>query len=306
MSDLNIYKFICDENDIRLDTFLSDVYPHSSRTYIQKLIKDGYVTVNDIIINKPSYKTKEEDDITLSVPEPIPLEIMPENIPLDIIYEDDDLLIVNKPKGMVVHPANGHYEHTLVNALMYHCKDSLSGINGIMRPGIVHRIDMDTSGSLIICKNDYTHQNIAEQLKVHSIKRIYRGIVTGHLKDSEGTVDIYMQRDKKDRKRMAECNSLEGKRAITHYKVLESLNSHDYAEFELETGRTHQIRLSMKILNHPLLGDYVYGSENNKYNVKGQMLHAKTIGFVHPRTNEYVEFEAPLPDEFNEVLNKLK
>lgn len=303
---MTAYKFIADEDDIRIDVFLSDVYKDASRTYIQKLIKEGNIEINSKIITKSSYKIKEDDEIILNVPDPIPLEIVPEDIPLDILYEDNDFLIVNKPKGMVVHPACGHLSETLVNALLFHCKDALSGINGIMRPGIVHRIDKDTSGSLIICKNDYAHRNIAEQLKEHSINRIYVGIVTGRLKESEGTVDVYMDRDKNDRKKMAVCDSSHGKRAITHYKVLEYFKDYTLVEFKLETGRTHQIRLAMKHLNHPLLGDYVYGSPSNKFKIEGQALHAKTIGFIHPTTNEYVEFEAPLTDEFNNLINKLK
>ena len=305
-NQLSTYKFISDDSDIRLDVFLSEVYKDASRTYIQKLIKDGFISVNDKEITKSSYQIKEDDEIILNVPDPIPLEILPQDIPLDIIFEDDDILIVNKPKGMVVHPAPGHTSDTLVNALLYHCKDCLSGINGIMRPGIVHRIDKDTSGSLIICKNDYAHRFIADQLKEHSITRIYHGIVNGHLKDSEGTVDVFMDRDKNDRKKMSVCDKLHGKHAITHYRVLESFDGYDYAEFKLETGRTHQIRVAMKYLNHPLLGDYVYGSSNNKFGIEGQVLHAKTIGFIHPSTKEYVEFEAPLNPEFEKILSKLR
>lgn len=305
-NQLSTYKFISDDSDIRLDVFLSEVYKDASRTYIQKLIKDGYISVNDKEITKSSYQIKEDDEITLNVPDPIPLEILPEDIPLDIIYEDDDILIVNKPKGVVVHPAPGHTSGTLVNALLYHCKDCLSGINGIMRPGIVHRIDKDTSGSLIICKNDYAHRFIADQLKDHSITRIYVGIVNGHLKDSTGTVDVFIDRDKKDRKKMAVCDKLHGKHAITHYRVLECFDGYDYAEFKLETGRTHQIRVAMKHLNHPLVGDYVYGQEKNKFGIEGQVLHAKTIGFIHPSTKEYVEYEAPINDEFSNLLDILR
>ncbi|MBO4784712.1 MAG: RluA family pseudouridine synthase, partial [Lachnospiraceae bacterium] len=282
MSDFTTYKFIADDNEDRIDVFLSNVYKDASRTYIQKLIKEGNISVNGKICSKPSYKLKEDDEIDLNVPDPLPLEILPEDIPLDIIYEDDDFLIVNKPKGMVVHPACGHLDGTLVNALLFHCKDELSGINGILRPGIVHRIDKDTSGSLIICKNDFAHRNIADQLKVHSIKRVYLGIINGRLKESEGTVDIYIDRDKNDRKKMGVCDSLHGKKAITHYKVLKEFDGYSLVEFTLETGRTHQIRVSMSYLNHPLLGDTVYGSPKNKFGVEGQVLHAKTIGFMHP------------------------
>lgn len=305
MSDFTTYKFIADDNEDRIDVFLSNVYKDASRTYIQKLIKEGNISVNGKICSKPSYKLKEDDEIDLNVPDPLPLEILPEDIPLDIIYEDDDFLIVNKPKGMVVHPACGHLDGTLVNALLFHCKDELSGINGILRPGIVHRIDKDTSGSLIICKNDFAHRNIAEQLKVHSIKRVYLGIINGRLKESEGTVDIYIDRDKNDRKKMGVCDSLHGKKAITHYKVLKEFDGYSLVEFTLETGRTHQIRVSMSYLNHPLLGDTVYGSPKNKFGVEGQVLHAKTIGFMHPSKNEYVEFEAPLNSEFERLLKIL-
>ena len=305
MSDFTTYKFIADDNEDRIDVFLSNVYKDASRTYIQKLIKEGNITVNGKICSKSSYKLKEDDEIDLNVPDPLPLEILPEDIPLDIIYEDDDFLIVNKPKGMVVHPACGHLDGTLVNALLFHCKDALSGINGILRPGIVHRIDKDTSGSLIICKNDFAHRNIADQLKVHSIKRVYLGIINGRLKDSEGTVDIYIDRDKNDRKKMGVCDSLHGKKAITHYKVLKEFDGYSLVEFTLETGRTHQIRVSMSYLNHPLLGDTVYGSPKNKFGVEGQVLHAKTIGFMHPTKNEYVEFDAPLNPEFERILKIL-
>ncbi len=306
MDNISTYKFIAEEDDLRLDVFLSQVYPEASRTYLQKLIKDGLIKVNDKEITKSSYKIKEEDEIVLNVPDPIPLKVLPEDIPIDIIYEDDDFMIVNKPKGMVVHPAPGHLSGTLVNAVMYHCKDDLSGINGILRPGIVHRIDKDTSGSLIICKKDSAHRFIADQLKDHSITRIYYGIVTGHLKDSEGTVDVYMNRDKNDRKKMSVCEKTRGKHAVTHYKVIESFDGYDLVEFKLETGRTHQIRVAMSYLNRPILGDYIYGAKSNKFGIEGQVLHAKTIGFIHPTTKEYVEFEAPLNSEFEALLNKLK
>lgn len=306
MSEFTTYKFIADDNEDRIDVFLSNVYKEASRTYLQKLIKEGNISVNGIQISKSSYKLKEDDEIELKVPEPLPLEILPEDIPLDIIYEDDDFLIVNKPKGMVVHPAPGHLTGTLVNAIIFHCKDKLSGINGILRPGIVHRIDKDTSGSLIICKNDSSHRFIADQLKEHSITRIYQGIVTGHLKESEGTVDVYIDRDKNDRKKMAVCDKMHGKHALTHYKVLETFDGYDLVEFKLETGRTHQIRVAMKYLNHPLLGDYTYGAANNRFGVDGQVLHAKTIGFIHPSSKKYVEFEAPLNQEFVKILDRLR
>lgn len=304
--DYTELKFISDSDEIRIDQYLKSVSDSLSRTYIQKLIKDGCVSINGKVISKASINVSEEDEIVLNLPNPLPLEIKPQDIPLDIIYEDDDFLIVNKPKGMVVHPAPGHLEDTMVNALLFHCKESLSGINGIMRPGIVHRIDMDTTGSIIVCKNDLSHNKIAAQLKEHSINRIYVGIVQGIIKESQGTVDMYIARDKNDRKKMGITDSLHGKRAITHYRVLEQFKDYSFVEFKLETGRTHQIRLAMNSIHHPLLGDYVYGTDKNKFKVKGQLLHAKTIGFIHPGTNEYVEYSAELPEEFINVLNNLR
>lgn len=304
--DYTELKFISDSDEIRIDQYLKSVSDSLSRTYIQKLIKDGCVSINGKVISKASINVSEEDEIVLNLPNPLPLEIKPQDIPLDIIYEDDDFLIVNKPKGMVVHPAPGHLEDTMVNALLFHCKESLSGINGIMRPGIVHRIDMDTTGSIIVCKNDLSHNKIAAQLKEHSINRIYVGIVQGIIKESQGTVDMYIARDKNDRKKMGITDSLHGKRAITHYRVLEQFKDYSFVEFKLETGRTHQIRLAMNSIHHPLLGDYVYGTDKNKFKVKGQLLHAQTIGFIHPGTNEYVEYSAELPEEFINVLNNLR
>lgn len=306
MAEYTEYKIISDNDEDRLDLFLAKIYPDNSRTYLQKLIKDGLVSVNKTIVKKPSYSVKEDDELLIRMPVPVPLEINAEDIPLNIIHEDDDILIVNKPKGMVVHPAPGHLSGTLVNAVMFHCGSTLSGINGILRPGIVHRIDMDTTGSLIICKNDYAHNYIAEQLKVHSINRIYVGIVQGKLSNLEGTVDIYLNRDKNDRKKMAVCKEFEGKRAITHYKVLEEYKDCSLVKFKLETGRTHQIRVSMSYLNHPLVGDYVYGSATNRFGIKGQVLHAKTIGFIHPTTKEYVEYNAEYSEEFNKLTERLR
>lgn len=306
MEDYIEYKFISDNYEERLDLYLAKVYPDASRTYLQKLIKDELVTVNNITVKKPALSLNEEDEVILKVPTPIPLEITAENIPLNIIYEDDDYIIVNKPKGMVVHPAPGHMNGTLVNAIMYHCGNSLSGINGILRPGIVHRIDMDTTGSLIICKNDSAHSIIADQLKEHSINREYIGIVNGKLKNSEGKIDIYLNRDKNDRKKMSVCKEFEGKHAVTHYKVIEEYKDCSLVKFKLETGRTHQIRVSMSYLNHPLLGDYVYGPANNRFGIKGQVLHARTIGFKHPTTGEYVEYNAEYPIELTNLIEKLR
>ena len=290
----------------RLDVYLCDRMEDLSRSFLQRICKDGLVFVNGKEQKKCGYSLKEGDEIIITIPAAITPDIKAENIPLDILYEDDDLLIVNKPKGMVVHPAAGHYSGTLVNAVMYHCKDSLSGINGILRPGIVHRIDRDTSGSLIICKNDISHVRIAEQLKEHTAKRIYKGIVTGHLKEKNGTVNQPVGRDKGDRKKMSvQAVAGTGKEAVTHYEVLRELNGYDHAAFRLETGRTHQIRVHMAYLHHPLLGDAVYGAGNDKFHTEGQVLHAETIGFIHPRTNEYMEFNAPLPEYFQRLLEKL-
>lgn len=292
----------------RLDKYLSIVFADtgasSSRSFFQKLIKEGHVLVNDVP-QKSNYRLKAEDLISVDIPDAVETPILPENIPLDILYEDDDLLVVNKPKGMVVHPSAGHYTGTLVNAVMYHCKDSLSGINGEIRPGIVHRIDMDTTGSLIVCKNDDSHVFIAEQIKEHSVDRRYRGIVCGHVKDDEGIIDAPIGRHPIERKKMA-INEKNGKNAITHYKVLERFERYTYMEFKLETGRTHQIRVHMASIGHPLLGDTLYSSGKSPYKLQGQTLHAMTIGFVHPSTKEYMEVSAPLPDYFEKLLKHLR
>jgi len=289
----------------RLDKFLSIIYPDTSRSFFQKLIKENGVLVNDKA-EKASYHMSFEDVVTIHFPDAVETTIEPENIPLDILYEDDDLLIVNKPKGMVVHPSAGHFSGTLVNAIMYHCKDSLSGINGEIRPGIVHRIDMDTTGSLIVCKNDNSHVNIAEQIKVHSVNRIYEGIVYGNVKEDEGTIEGAIGRHPIERKKMA-INEKNGKPAITHYKVLERFGNYTYMQFKLETGRTHQIRVHMSSIGHPLLGDSLYSSGKSPFkNLCGQTLHAKTIGFVHPSTGNYMEFQAPLPEYFEKLLSQLK
>ena len=287
----------------RIDKFLSEQCEELSRSYIQKLLKSGEVFVGQKSV-KPSYKVTEGDMISFEVPEAVELEVLPENIPLDIVYEDHDVILVNKPKGMVVHPAAGHYTGTLVNALMYHCKDDLSGINGVLRPGIVHRIDMDTTGILIVCKNDLAHNSIAEQLKEHSITRRYQAIVHGALKEEEGTIDAPVGRHPQDRKKMC-INHQNGKHAVTHYRVLNRFKNFTHIECRLETGRTHQIRVHMASLNHPLLGDAVYGPAKCPYKLQGQTLHAGVLGFIHPRTGEYMEFAAPLPDYFQKLLNTL-
>ena len=292
--------FIVDENDnIRIDKYLNDLLPDLSRSFIQKLLKNGNILVNNAPI-KPNYKVKLNDTINIDIPEPIKANIEAENLDLSIIYEDDDVLIVDKPKNMVVHPAPGHYTGTLVNGLMYHCKDNLSNINGVLRPGIVHRIDKDTTGCLIVCKNDVSHNFIANQLFEHSINRIYVGIVCGNLPDEEGVIDAPMGRDIRDRKKMSINES--GKRAITHYKVLKRFKNYNYVEFKLETGRTHQIRVHMASINHPLLGDEIYNKTKTKFNLQGQCLHAKTIGFIQKKKKKYVEFESEIPEYFKHLL----
>ena len=287
----------------RIDQCLAASFSDCSRSFLQKLLKDGKVSINGKT-QKASSKVAAGDAVLVLLPEPEELNVDPENIPLDILYEDDDLLVVNKPKGMVVHPAPGNYTGTLVNAIMYHCKDRLSGINGVMRPGIVHRIDMDTTGSLLVCKNDTAHQILAEQLKEHSIKRIYHAIVHGNIKEDSGTVNAPIGRHPIDRKKMS-INEKNGRNAVTHYRVLERFGEYTYIACELETGRTHQIRVHMASIKHPLLGDDVYGPKKSKYTLEGQCLHAKVLGFVHPRTGEYMEFEVPLPEYFEKLLNKL-
>ena len=293
-----------EQSGVRIDKFLSESLPDLSRSYIQKLIKEGHVTANDKII-KSNYKTSADDFVQITVPELTEPDIIAQDIPLDILYEDEDLLIVNKPKGMVVHPSAGHYCDTLVNALMYYCKESLSGINGIMRPGIVHRIDMDTTGSLLVCKNDFTHNHIATQLKEHSITRIYHAIVHGVIKEDEGTINAPIGRHPIERKKMS-VNYQNGKEAITHYKVIKRFKNYTYIACQLETGRTHQIRVHMASIHHPLLGDQVYGPNKSPYKLQGQTLHAKTIGIVHPRTEKYLEIDAPLPEYFSQLLKKIE
>lgn len=288
----------------RIDKALSVLVDSVSRSFVQKLIREGAVFVGEKPV-KANYRLRIDDVVCFELPENEEPDILPEDIPLSILYEDEDILVVDKPKGMVVHPAAGHYSGTLVNAVMYHCGNSLSGINGVMRPGIVHRIDRDTTGSLVICKNDMAHRALAEQFKVHSITRKYRAICMGVLKEDRGTIHKPLARDPKDRKRMAVTTEGNGKDAVTHYRVLERFKNHTYIECELETGRTHQIRVHMASIGHPLLGDEVYGSGKNAYHLEGQTLHAWKLGFLHPRTQEYVEFDAPLPEYFQKLLQIL-
>lgn len=305
MEKTDIFRFQIEPEygDIRIDKCMSLLMDSLSRSYIQKLIKDGKVSVNGMAV-KANYKVQTDDEVVFLLPQAVEPDILPENIPLDILYEDDDLLFVNKPKGMVVHPAAGHYSGTLVNAVMYHCAGKLSGINGVMRPGIVHRIDMDTTGVLVICKNDTAHNLVAAQLKEHSITRKYRAICFGILKEDEGTVCAPIGRSMNDRKKMAVCEK-NGKHAVTHYRVLKRLNGYTYIECELETGRTHQIRVHMASIGHPLLGDTVYSSRKQPYPLNGQTLHAMVLGLIHPTTGEYLEIEAPLPEYFTKLLNTL-
>ena len=293
------------ESDVRIDRYLAETCPELSRSYIQKLLKSGQVLVNGSLI-KSSYVVAADDHIEVDVPEAVEPEIEAEPMDLDILYEDQDIILVNKPKGMVVHPAAGHYSHTLVNGLMYHCKDQLSGINGVMRPGIVHRIDMDTTGVLIVCKNDMAHNSIAAQLKEHSITRRYQAIVHGVLKEDEGTVDAPIGRHQTERKKMC-INYNNGRNAITHYQVLRRFEQYTYVECRLETGRTHQIRVHMASIHHPLLGDTVYGpSKCPVPGLIGQTLHAGVLGIIHPRTGVYMEFTAPLPGYFEKLLKTLR
>ena len=293
-----------DENvGARLDKLLADSLDGITRSGIQKIIESGGVSVNNKVINK-NYKCRANDSISVDIPDAEPMEAVAQNIPLDIIYEDDDLLVVNKPKGMVVHPANGNWEGTLVNALLYHCGDSLSGINGVIRPGIVHRIDKDTSGLLIVAKNDIAHLGLAEQIKEHSFSRAYEAVVYGNIKEDSGTINAPIGRNPKDRKKMAVVMK-NSKPATTHFEVINRYGNFTHIRCVLETGRTHQIRVHMASQGHPVAGDEVYGPKKVITELHGQCLHAKKIGFVHPRTKEWLEFESPLPEYFTKFLAKL-
>lgn len=296
---------ISEETDgLRIDKCVNLLSDALSRSYIQKLLSDGNITVNESNV-KASYRVKADDEIRVLLPPAKLPDICPEPIPLSVLYEDEDVIVVNKPKGMVVHPAPGHYSGTLVNALMYHCRDGLSGINGILRPGIVHRIDRDTTGSVIACKNDYAHTEIARQLKEHSIVRRYHAIVCGELKEDAGTIHTLIGRHPKERKKMAVVPA-GGKDAVTHYQVLKRFQKYTYVECRLETGRTHQIRVHMASIGHPLLGDTVYGSAKAPFALEGQTLHAKILGFRHPRSDSYIETDAPLPEYFERLLQILQ
>lgn len=292
------------KTNIRLDSYIKE-HSDLSRTYISSLIDEGYVAVNDVIIEKPSYKTKLNDVINITEKEIEVLDIVPENIPLNIVYEDEDILIIDKERGMVVHPSNGHSSNTLVNAIMYHCKDKLSSINGVIRPGIVHRIDKDTSGILCICKNDESHKNIAKQFSEHSNKRKYLAIVKGVINKDYGEINKPIGRDKRNRLRMAVDKN--GKEAITKYKVLQRFNNYTFIECELLTGRTHQIRVHMKDMGYPLLGDLTYGKvDKNFRDLDGQVLHAYYLEIDHPRTKERIKFESDVPEYFKNILKELE
>ena len=304
MEEEKIFYLENDQTGVRLDKLLSDLDPDLTRSHAEQLIEAGKVSVNDRECRKGSYKGKEGDLIRVLIPEPEETEILPEKMDIPVLYEDDDIIIVNKPKGMVVHPAPGHNSGTLVNGLLYHCKDSLSGINGNLRPGIVHRIDRDTTGVLVVCKNDKAHLSLSKQLSEHSIKRVYYCIVQGNVKE-DGTVDAAIGRSPKDRKKMAVVPG--GRRAVTHYHVIEHLaGGYTYLSCQLETGRTHQIRVHMASIGHPLVGDTVYGSAKQPLTGQGQVLHAGVLGFIHPGTGQYVEFSAGLPEYFLDLLEKLR
>lgn len=300
------FTFIVDASSEgqRIDLFLTEHMEGQSRSYLQKLLKDGAVFVGEKV-SKGNYKVRMGDQIRLELPDPVELEVEARAMELDILYEDDDVILINKPKGMVVHPAAGHSDDTLVNGLMHHCQGNLSGINGVLRPGIVHRIDKDTTGVLVVCKNDTAHNSLAEQLKIHSITRRYRALVHGVIKATEGTIDAPIGRNEKDRLKQA-INEKNGKPAVTHYRVLERFKNYTYIECQLETGRTHQIRVHMSSKGHPLVGDELYGPAKCPFALEGQTLHAMVLGFEHPTTGEYVEFTAPLPEYFEKLLDKLR
>jgi len=295
---------MADDDGQRIDVWLAKHMEDHSRSHIQKLIQTGQVMVNGIIV-KSNYKVRKGDNINISVPEAQILNVEPENIEIDILYEDDDIIVVNKPKNMVVHPAAGNFSGTLVNALLSHCKDSLSDINGIIRPGIVHRIDKDTTGVLVVAKNNRAHEVLSQKLKNHDIVRVYEAIADGVIKEDEATIDAPIGRHPTDRKKMA-VNVKNSREATTHFKVLERFPKHTYIECRLETGRTHQIRVHMAYIGHPLLGDKVYGKKKQPFDLEGQVLHAKVLGFEHPISGKYMEFTAELPEYFKDILRDFR
>lgn len=297
-------SFFSDVSGARIDAWLASKLNEYSRSYIQKLVEDGAVQVNNKTV-KSNYKLKDQDTVTIMIPEPEKLDVAAEKIDIEVLYEDSDIIVVNKPKGMVVHPAAGNYTGTLVNAMMDYCGDDLSDINGVIRPGIVHRIDKDTSGVLVIAKTNRAHEKLSEKLKEHDIKRVYNAVVGGVIKEEAGKIDAPIGRHPVDRKKMA-VNTKNGRRAVTHFKVLERFKNATYIEVELETGRTHQIRVHMSYIGYPIVGDKVYGNRNQKYDTDGQALHARVLCFVHPVTGEYMEFEAELPEYFVELLKQVR
>lgn len=307
MKNPDIISILIDDEieGARLDKALSFSLPETSRTYLQKLIEMGMVSVNGESCYSKKYPVKKDDELIVNLPEPEVLNVLPENLNLNIVYEDNDLLVVDKPKGMVVHPAPGNLSGTLVNGVLYHCKDQLSTINGVIRPGIVHRIDKDTTGLLMVAKNDVSHHSLADQLSAHTITRGYMAIVYNNFLEDQGRIDAPLGRDPANRLRQ-KVTDLNAKEAITNYKVIERMGKYNLIEARLETGRTHQIRVHMAYKGHPLLGDYVYGPKKNPFGIDGQLLHAYLLGFIHPRTGEYMEFESPLPDEFQKVLSKIR
>lgn len=303
---MELQKFIVEDMDEgqRLDVYISNQLAHLSRSFIQKLIGQGNIQINGSKEIVKKYKVSENDEIEIEIPDPELLKIEPEDIPVDIVYEDEDIVIVNKPQGMVVHPAPGNYHGTLVNALLYQCKN-LSSINGVIRPGIVHRIDKDTSGLLMVAKNDKAHRSLAEQLKEHSVNRVYIALVHGNIREEHGTINAPIGRHPIDRMKMAVVDR-NGRNAVTHFRVLERYGDYSFIEARLETGRTHQIRVHMSYIHHPLVGDPIYGQKKEKFYTEGQALHAQTIGFIHPSTGEYMEFHAEIPDRFNEIIKKIE
>lgn len=296
-------RFVCEDKGTRVDLWLSKRLQEYSRSYIKKLLTDGMLLVNGEHV-KSNYKLKPGDEVLLKVPDPKPLDICAEDINIPVIYEDGDIVVVDKPKGMVVHPAAGNYSGTLVNALLGYCGDNLSDINGVIRPGIVHRIDKDTSGVLVVAKNNIAHERLSEKLKVHDMERVYVALVYGVIAENQGKIDAPIGRHPSDRKKMA-VNIKNGRRAVTHFRVLERFKDVTYIEVTLETGRTHQIRVHMSYIGYPIIGDTVYGRKNDRYGIDGQALHAKKLGFIHPTREKYMEFESPLPEYFQNLLNQL-
>ncbi|MBR2241209.1 MAG: RluA family pseudouridine synthase [Clostridia bacterium] len=298
-------KLIVEEENIgmRLDAYVTSKLESISRTNVKRLVEEGNILVNGKN-SKVSYKIQRNDEISIEIPEAKELDIKAENIPIEVIYEDSDIIVVNKPKGLVVHPANGNWDGTLVNAIMAICKDSLSGIGGEIRPGIVHRLDKDTSGLLIVAKNDEAHLNMSNQIKDRKVKKVYYALVRGNVSENEATINMPIGRSNKDRKKMAVTR--DGKEAITHFKVIERFNKYTLLEVKIDTGRTHQIRVHLSEIGHPVVGDEVYSNGKNEFGIHGQLLHAKSLDFNHPTTGKHMHLEAELPEEFEEVINKLR